>query len=77
MTNTFVASQPKDAHHEGAAARSHHIIWKDEGRDDEGRSIGPAYTENHAGQLLTNYGWITWKMAQAIAHELRLELDEV
>lgn len=53
------------------------IVWKDEGRDSEGRSIGPAYTENAAGDLVDNYGWITWKEANQTAEKLGLELQEV
>ena len=58
-------------------SRVHRIIWKDEGRDGEGRSIGPAYAENRAGHLVINYGWITWKEADNKARELEVELNEV
>jgi len=53
------------------------IVWKDEGRDSEGRSIGPAYAEDAAGNIVTNYDWITWKKADEIAKALRVELQEV
>jgi len=53
------------------------IVWKDEGRDSEGRSIGPAYVENAAGEIVRNYGWITWKKAKDAADELGVELQEV
>lgn len=53
------------------------IVWKDEGRDSEGRSLGPAYAENAAGEMVRNYGWITWKMAKNKADEFGVELQEV
>ena len=31
------------------------IIWKDEGRDSTGRSFGPAYAEDKAGNFLFSY----------------------
>lgn len=59
------------------ADRPSHVIWKDEGRDDDGRSIGPAHTEDASGALLDNYGWITWKEADQLARALGLVLEEV
>lgn len=53
------------------------VVWKDEGRDAEGRSIGPAYAENGAGDLIHNYDWITWKDATTTAERLGVELHEV
>ena len=53
------------------------IVWKDEGRDAEGRSVGPAYTEDVAGRIVHNYGWITWKRAEEIAKSLGIDLNEV
>lgn len=53
------------------------IVWKDEGRDSEGRPIGPAYAEDAAGNIVTNYDWITWKKADEIAKELHVDLQEV
>lgn len=53
------------------------IVWKDEGRDSEGRSIGPAYAEDAAGHIVTNYDCITWKKADKIARALQVELQEV
>jgi|CXWL01.1.fsa_nt_gi hypothetical protein len=53
------------------------IVWKDEGRDSEGRSIGPAYAEDTAGEIVSNFDWITWKKADEIAKALQVELQEV
>ncbi len=53
------------------------VIWKDEGRDNEGRSIGPAYAENKAGKIVHNYGWITWLKAKHAAEAFGAEFDEV
>jgi hypothetical protein len=61
----------------GDPKRIVHIVWKDEGRDNEGRSIGRAYAENAAGEIVRNYGWTTWKVANDEATALGLELDEV
>jgi hypothetical protein len=61
----------------GLAEAAVRIVWKDEGRNSEGRSIGPAYTENAAGDLVENFGWITWKEANETAERLGIELDEI
>jgi hypothetical protein len=53
------------------------VIFKDEGHDAEGRTIGPAYAENKAGKILHNYGWVTWKTAQQAAEAFGVEFDEV
>jgi hypothetical protein len=53
------------------------IVWKDEGRDDEGRALGRAYSENAAGDLVHGYDWITWKEANDAAERLGVELQEV
>lgn len=53
------------------------IVWKDEGWDSEGRSFGPAYAEDAAGNYLFGYEWITWKKADELAKTLRVELQEV
>lgn len=53
------------------------VIFKDEGRDSEGRSIGPAYAENRAGEIIHNYGWLTWPKAKHAADAFGVELDEV
>ena len=52
------------------------IVWKDEGRDSEGRSFGPAYAEDAAGNRLLSYDWITWKKADELAKALHVELRE-
>ena len=53
------------------------IVFKDEGRDDEGRSIGKAHAENAQGGLAINYGWITWKDAERLATALGVDFEEV
>jgi hypothetical protein len=53
------------------------VIFKDEGHDDEGRTIGPAYAENKAGKILHNYGWLNWKQAKHAADAFGVEFDEV
>jgi hypothetical protein len=53
------------------------IVWKDEGRDSEGRSIGPAYAENRAGKIVLSRHWISWKEANELATRLRVDLNEV
>lgn len=53
------------------------IVWKDEGRDPQGRSVGSAYAESAEGRLVRNYGWITWKEADETAKRLGVELQEV
>ena len=53
------------------------VTWKDEGRDSDGRSIGPAYAENAAGEIVHNYGCIPWVTAQHAAEAFGVELTEV
>jgi len=53
------------------------VIWKDEGRDSEGRSFGRAYAENASGEMTRNYGWITWKKAMEMAQAAGAKFDEV
>ena len=54
------------------------IVWKDEGRDAEGRPVGPAHAENAAGELIHNYGRITWKRAKDVRPaELGVDFEEV
>jgi hypothetical protein len=53
------------------------IVWKDEGRDSEGRSFGPAYAEDAVGNHLFGYDWITWKKADELAKTLHVALREV
>jgi len=53
------------------------IVWKDEGIDSEGRLFGPAYSENAAGVMVRNYGWITLKKAVEVAEALGADLETV
>lgn len=53
------------------------IVFKDEGRDTEGRSIGRAYAENTNGGIAINYGWITWKEAERLSNALGVDFQEV
>lgn len=61
----------------GLVARPVRVVWKDEGRNADGRSVGPAYGENAAGELVKNYGWISWKEADTTAKRLGVDLQEV
>jgi len=53
------------------------IVFKDEGRDEEGRVIGPSYAENAQGRLAINYGWVLWRDAERLANALGVEFREV
>jgi hypothetical protein len=61
----------------GVLTEVREIVWKDEGRDDEGQSIGPAYAEDATGNVIVNFDWVTWKKAHDISSRLQVELNEV